>query len=52
MVIHLQLRMRHIVVICGLPHSTVRFPHYLLSGTMLKKKDEHKLCVVIFLYNI
>ena len=31
--IHHELRMRHIVI-CGLPHSTVFFPHYLINGTI------------------
>jgi len=31
------MRMRHIVT-CGLPDSTVFFPHYLKNGTIFGKK--------------
>jgi hypothetical protein len=31
------MRMRHIVI-CGLPRSTIFFPHFLINGTILGKK--------------
>jgi len=31
------MRMRHIVI-CGLPCSTVFFPHYLINGRIFGKK--------------
>jgi len=36
------------IAICGLPHSTIFFPHYLINGMILKKVTEHKMCVLIF----
>jgi hypothetical protein len=40
-----KMRMRHIVT-CGLPHSTVFFPHYLINGMIFEKKIiEQKKCV-------
>jgi len=44
------MRMRHIVI-CGLPRSTIFFPHYLINGTIFggeKKVTQHKVCVLIF----
>jgi hypothetical protein len=42
------MRMRHIDI-CGLPDSTVFSPHYLINGTIKKKKVmEHKMCASIF----
>jgi len=42
------MRMGHTVT-CGLPRSTVIFPHYLINGTILEKKvTEHKMCGLIF----
>jgi hypothetical protein len=46
------MRMRHIVI-CGLPRSTIFFPHYLLNSTIFEKKKkvtENKMCFD-FLYN-
>ena len=41
--------MRHIVN-CGLPCSTILFPHYLIKGKIFGKKNfvNHKMCVFIF----
>jgi hypothetical protein len=40
------MRMRHIVM-CGLPASTIFFPHYLTNGTIFEKKNiEHEICVL------
>jgi hypothetical protein len=40
------LRMRHIVI-CGLPRSTIFFPHYLINGTIFeKKKLLNTICVL------
>jgi len=48
LVIQHALRMRHIAI-CGLPRSTIFFPHYLINGTIFGKKvTEHKMCVLIF----
>jgi hypothetical protein len=38
------MRMRHIVV-CGLPRSTIFFPHFLIKGTILEKKLLNTKCV-------
>jgi len=32
------MRMRH-TVICGLPRSTIFFPHYLINNTVFDKKS-------------
>ena len=40
------MRMRHIAF-CGLPRSTMFFPHYLIKGTIFEKKNiEHEMCVL------
>jgi hypothetical protein len=45
------MRMRHIDV-CGLPGSTIFFPHYLKKGKIFRKKvAEHKMRVLIFSTN-
>jgi hypothetical protein len=31
------IRMRHIVI-CGLPGSTICFPHFVIDGTILEKQ--------------
>ena len=36
------MRMRHIVI-CGLPHSTTFFSHYLINGTIFEKIKKKKL---------
>ena len=38
------MRMRHIVI-CGLPRSTIFFPHYLINGTIFEKKLLNTKCV-------
>jgi hypothetical protein len=30
------------VLLCGLPSSTIFFPHYLINGTILETKIEQK----------
>jgi len=35
---------RHIVI-CGLPGSTILFPHYLIKGTILEKQLLNTKCV-------
>ena len=54
LVIQHEVRMRH-VVICGLPKSSVFFPHYLIvkgtnfgGGGWGKNVIQHKMCVLIF----
>jgi len=46
------MRMRHIAI-CGLPRSTIFFPHYLAKGTIFggKKVVECKTCVSSFWTN-
>jgi hypothetical protein len=44
LVIQHALRMRHIVI-CGLPHSTVFFPHFLINGTIFGEKLLDIKCV-------
>jgi len=41
------------IAICGLPQSTIFFPHYLINGTIFGKKKviEHKIRVLIFSSN-
>ena len=41
------------IIIRGLLHSTISFPHYLINGTIFerKKNSEHKMCVLIFSTN-
>ena len=41
------MRMRHIVI-CGLPRSTIFFPHYLINGTIFEKKLLKTKCVFWF----
>ena len=41
------IRMRHIAI-CGLPRSTIFFPHYLINGTILGKKLLNTKCVFWF----
>ena len=41
------MRMRHTVV-CGLPRSTIFFPHYLINGTIFEKKLLNTKCVFWF----
>ena len=43
------MRMRHIVI-CGLPRSTIFFPHFLINCTIFaeKKVTENKMFVLIF----
>jgi hypothetical protein len=36
------MRMRH-TVICGLPRSTIFFPHYFVNGKIFEKKKKKKL---------
>ena len=47
------MRIRHIVI-CGLPRSTIFFPHYLINGTIFKNKKKsywtQNVCFD-FLYN-
>jgi len=38
------MRMHHIVI-CGLPHSTIGFPHFLTKGTVFEKKLFKTKCV-------
>jgi len=38
------MRMRHIVI-CGLPSSKIIFQHYLINGTIFKKKVLNTKCV-------
>jgi len=38
------MRMRHIDI-CGLPRSTIFFPHYLINGTFFGKKLLNTKCV-------
>ena len=40
-------RMSHIVI-CGLPRSTIFFPHYLINGTIFGKKSLNTKCVFWF----
>jgi len=51
-----EMRFRHIVI-CGLPHSAVRFPHYITNCTIFGGGEEggreggiidHKMCVWSF----
>jgi len=43
--------MRHIFI-CGLPRSTIIFPHFLTNGTVFENTvTEHEMCFD-FLYNI
>jgi hypothetical protein len=46
------MRVRHIVL-CGLPHSTIFFSHYLTNGAIFERKNSlnYKLCFD-FLYNL
>jgi len=37
LVIQHAMRMRHIVI-CGLPSCTIFSPHYLINGTLFRKK--------------
>jgi len=41
------MRMRHIVI-CGLPRSTIFFPHYLINGTFFEKTLLNIQCVFRF----
>jgi hypothetical protein len=41
------MRMRHIAI-CGLPHSTIFFPHYLINGTIFGKTSLNTKCVFWF----
>jgi hypothetical protein len=47
LVIQHAMRMRHIVI-CGLPGSTIFFPHYLINGTIFEKKSLNIKCVFWF----
>jgi len=50
----IQHAMRIRRIICGLPHSTTFFPHYLINGTIFERKKkvlEHKMCVISFSTN-
>ena len=40
------MRMRH-TVICGLPRSSVFFPHYLKKGTIFENLTEHEMCLLL-----
>ena len=31
----------HHIVICGLPRSTIFFPHYLINGTIFERKSQN-----------
>jgi len=44
LVIQHAMHMCHIVV-CGLPHSTIFFLHFLINGTIFKKKSLNTKCV-------
>jgi hypothetical protein len=37
----IQHEMRMLHVICGLPQSTIFFPHYLLNGKIFEKKKSY-----------
>ena len=40
------------IVICDVSGSTIFFPHYLMSGTILERKNpEHRMFVLIILYS-
>jgi len=43
------MRIRHIVI-CGLPRSKIFFPHFLINGSIFRKKKvtEHNMCILIF----
>ena len=41
------MRMRHIVI-CGLPHSSNIFPHYLTNGTIFERKKSYLIQNVCF----
>ena len=38
------------IMFCGLTHSTIFFPHYLINGTIFGKKNviDYKMCVLMF----
>ena len=38
------MRTRHIVL-CGLPHSTILFPHYRINGTIVENELLNTKCV-------
>jgi len=44
LVIQHAMRMRQIVI-CGLPRSTILFPHYLINGTIFEKQILNTKCV-------